>query len=275
MQRLVLSGTGAPRTGWLLLPERRAADSALLINLAGDARSALTQHPYSVAPLAFLAAGHAAVSLDLPGHGDWIDRFGTGLDGIAASLAAGVDAFAALRAHVRAAVDACLTRDLGRPGRIFISGTSRGGLAALHAMAEDDRIAAGALNAPVTHLPALREFAPHATTPLVVESSAMALVPRVMRRPVWIGINRDDPRVSTTDCRAFFAALRAARTAADTRVAEEPREVRDDQEIQDSPSVLDIYEGEGHRLPDEAYRRGADWLLEQVTQAATKGSRQA
>src|ERR1044072_6369793 len=119
MQSLILSVAGEQRICRLRLPGRRAGATALLVNLAGDAHTALTQHPYSVAPLAFLDAGHAVASIDLPNHGDLADRFGTALDPMAASLAAGVDAFASLRARLRAALDACLARHLGRSGRIF------------------------------------------------------------------------------------------------------------------------------------------------------------
>ena len=239
---LHLDVAGVARACRLRVPRRRAPDPALLVNLAGTAEEALAGHPYRLAPRDFLAAGHAVVAFDLPNHGALADRFGSGLTGMAAAVAGGVDVFAALRAHGRAAVDACVARGLGRAGRVFVAGTSRGGLAALHLLAADGRIAAAAVNAPVTHLPALREFALLGGAPLAERNSALTLTDRIGRRPVWIGINRADSRVGTAHCRRFFARLRASQGAS-------------------SASSLHVYEGETHRLPDAGFALGARWLL--------------
>ena len=242
---LPLDVGGLARMCLLLVPRNRASDTALLINVYKHAHSALTWPQVSAAPRAFLAAGHAVAAIDLPNHGALVDDFGQGLDGLAAALAAGVDGFASLRAHGRAAVDACLARGVGRPGRVYTAGASRGGLAALHLLARDHRVAAAALTCPVTHLPALREFATQAGSRLAAQNSALALVPHIGRRPVWIAINRDDTRVSTARCREFFDALQASQGAP-------------------AGSVLELFDGEDHNLPDEGYVQGARWLIAQL-----------
>lgn len=226
----------------LLVPRQRAGDAALLVNVYSDAHSALRQPQASAAARAFLAAGHAVTTIDLPNHGALVDDFGQGLAGMAAALAAGVDVFEPLRTRGRAAVDACLARGVGQPGRVYTAGASRGGLAALHLLAGDHRIAAAALTCPVTYLPALREFAAQAGAPLAEQNSALALVPRIGDRPVWMAINLDDRRVSTARCREFFDALRAAQGVP-------------------SGSALELFNGADHNLPDEAYVQGGDWLL--------------
>jgi dienelactone hydrolase len=261
LHTLPLDVGGTTHTCLLLVPRRRTSDrhrqpgtgphnpetsTALLVNIYTDARSALTQPQAAAAPQAFLGAGHAVATMDLPNHGALVDDFGQGLVGMAGALAAGVDVFASLRARGRAAVDACLARGVGRPGRVYTAGASRGGLAALHLLAGDQRVAAAALTCPVTYLPALREFAAQTGAPLAERNSARSLVPQIGGRPIWIAINRDDRRVSTERCREFFAELRAAQGVPST-------------------SVLEMCDGEDHNLPDETYARGGDWLLALAT----------
>lgn len=149
-------------------PGQAGASPALLINLASDRHTTLDVAPYRFASDLFLAAGHVAASFDLPNHGDLADEYGEGLEGIAAAMAAGHDPFMLVAEAGGAVIDACVREGLVREGRVFAYGTSRGGLSALHLTAADARVCAVAVIAPVTHLPALREFASLSGSPIAL-----------------------------------------------------------------------------------------------------------
>lgn len=222
-------------------PVAGAGQPALLLAASGRWENNLNVEPYRFISDAFLAAGHHVVSSDLPNHGALVDGYGEGLTGIAAALAAGVDLFARHVDATRAVVDECVARGLAPSGRIVVSGVSRGALFALHVMAADGRIGAGVGFAPVTFLPALREFSELGDAPLVRQSNALRLVPRLSGRPLCLIINQEDPRVGTPHCLDLCSALRAEQGTAGL--------------------TLRLTEGTTHRLPDDGFRWGAQWLL--------------
>jgi len=215
---------------------------ALLIHLGGDRRSVMGTFPHRLVPDAFVAAGHRVVSFDLPNHGDLIDRFGEGLPGMVAAIRAGEDVFARIAAIGRAVVDLALARGWASPDRLAVCGISRGALAAMHVMAADRRVRAGAFLAPVTHIPAVSEFAALADRPIIERANAVALVARLADRPIYLSIGRADERVSTARCVEFHEALRRRSTL--------------------HPPVLATWPTEGHSLPDQGYADGAAFLLE-------------
>lgn len=226
-------------------PQKPCDAPSLLLNLALDRKSTLNQQPYCLPTEMLVAAGHYAASFDLPNHGDNINEYGAKLDGMAASIAAGVDVFAMIRETAQRALTACANTGVARFNRIVVTGTSRGGLAALHVMAEIPQIAAAAVFAPVTALSFLIEFAHLADLPITRNSNAEALIPRLQNRPILISIGPDDQRVGTANCRRFHAQLASVG---------EP-----------NPPVLHIdTHAQGHRTSDSAYRRGAAFLLSQV-----------
>ena len=76
---------------------RLARDPALLLTFAAGREGSLFNAPYKYTAEAFLEAGHRALSFDFVGHGERIDRFGSGIDGLRNSLVlGGVDPFAVL-----------------------------------------------------------------------------------------------------------------------------------------------------------------------------------
>jgi dienelactone hydrolase len=231
------------RAALLRTPARLSIDPALLIILMSDRRHSITADPPESSPAdVFLAAGHRVISFDLPQHGDQVNAYGEGLQGMATAVANGVDVFAELLGTGRAVVEYCLAQNITRPGRIVIAGISRGGLCAVHLLAAIPHIVAGALFAPVTYLPALAEFRALADSPIVRRANALSLVPRLAQRPIFLTISADDPRVGTAHCRQFSEALRVAQP--------------------DSLQIaLHITVGDTHALPDDAYLRGGEWLL--------------
>jgi len=197
---------GQTRPALVRTPWRLAERPALLISLAADRRAALEGAYFRIAPDIFLAAGHRVASFDLPCHGDSPAPFGPGLEGWAKAFLQGADPLEEVRKVGSALIDLALASGWANAGEIAVAGTSRGGLAALHLMAADRRVLACAVEAPVTHLPALREFAGLGDNEVVRRSNALSLADR----PVFIGIGTGDPRVGAEHCFAFFAALTAA-----------------------------------------------------------------
>ena len=188
---------------------------ALLITLTSTRTAALDHRDMRMVPDIFLAAGHRVTSFDLPNHGERMNRYGKGLTGMAAAAADGVDVFADLQETGRALISRCIELGLARAGGIVLNGVSRGGLSALHVMAADDRVLACAIHAPVTYLPALREFKALAGNPIIQRANALALVDRLADRPVFVAIGVEDPRVGAAHALEFHARLKVlARTCA-------------------------------------------------------------
>lgn len=244
-EEVTFTAGGIARKALIRTPNRLCKRSALLINLATDRRDSLDGEWFTIVPTIFLAAGHRVAAIDLPYHGEYAEPGGEGLPGIARAIARGEDVFADFRAVGRAFADLCIVRGLVAPGRILVSGTSRGGLCALHLMADDPRIAAAAAHVPVTHLPTLAEFRELAGNPIVARSNAEALIPALADRAVFLAIGSSDPRVSAERCFEFHARLRAASRC--------------------RPPVLFRAEGQSHGgdYPAEAgYHAGAAFLLQ-------------
>lgn len=208
-QTIALATPLGMREAVVRLPGMAAARGGLLITLGGPMRQMLDQAGYRRVADVLLAAGHVVASIDLPRHGRDERADQKGLAGMAAAMAQGVDVFAELRQVAGALIDHALAQGWGAAGRVVLFGVSRGGLSALHVMAGDRRVAAASVHAPVTHLPALREFAALEGDPLVMRSSALALAPSLADRPVQVMIGRTDPRVSELRCMEFVLALHA------------------------------------------------------------------
>lgn len=202
-----------PRRVLVRNPGLRCQHPALLITLTSTTADALDHKDFRMVPDIFLAAGHRVASFDLPNHGERTNRYGEGLRGMAAAAADGVDVFADIEETGRAVIDACIERGWARAGGVVLSGVSRGGLAALHLMAADERVLACAVHCPVTYLPALREFKDLAENAVVQRGNASGLVDRLADRPVFIAIGQEDPRVGAEHAFEFHARLRAASVA--------------------------------------------------------------
>lgn len=207
---IVLDVQGVKRHVLFARPRRAVKRSSLAICLGGHRSKAFTDsNEHDIVTRTLLGAGHTVASFDLPNHGEQINAFGKNLDGMAAAAAAGHDVFADIQHTGRAVIDWAIAEGLTRPGEVLLQGTSRGGLAALHIMAADDRVLACAIDAPVTHLPTLREFAALADNPIIQRSNAAALIDRLAGRPIFMSMGESDPRVSAEHAFAFMAHLSA------------------------------------------------------------------
>jgi len=210
-REIVFAVEGATHKALIRTPPRPAQRPALLIALGGTRRDALDHEDHRRIPDIFTAGGHHVASFDLPNHGDCVNAFGEDLAGMAAAMAAGHDVFAQASRIGRAFIDTALREDIGSSG-VVLFGTSRGALAALHIMNEDLRVTACALNAPLTYIPAPREFAHLADSDVVRRSNAMALVPRLADRHIFMDVGMSDPRIGAGHCFEFYAALCAVST---------------------------------------------------------------
>ena len=244
--------SGQPLACLLAEPDELSDRPALLLNFAADSTATLKKAPYNITPRMFLDAGHRAASFDLPCHGDReVSGQPRGIPGFCAEWRRGVDVFAGFVNEGRAVIDALIERNLSEPGRIFVSGTSRGGYCALRLMAADDRIRAAAAFSPVTDWPVLNEFAEVKEEPEIAELALSRFAGALTGRAVWIAIGNCDARVGTDACLRFAEAVLRAE-------AEEGRS--------SSRFVLHVVPERNHQLSENWRRRGGEYLLDQASE---------
>lgn len=224
-------------------PEKLADNPALMINLGSTVQIMLDSDPYSFVSNPFTEAGHYTVTYNLPYHGELLeDRSCVQLSAMARAHSEGKRAFG-LMADVAAAVfDLAIERGYVNADRIFAAGVSRGALSAMHVAAADKRVQACAGVAPVTHLPALREWGGMEDVNMVKRESAMSLLDALVDRPLYMVINDVDERVDAEQCKAFAQAVNAA----------------------GGNATLKILDAEGHGCDPMEYRYTGEWLLAQV-----------
>jgi dienelactone hydrolase len=224
----------------------KSSAPALLLSFSSTRQSALMEHPYDLPAKTFLAAGHFVLSFDLSHHGERVDKYGEGIEGMCRAFMAGYDPFARFVADGMAAIDACLQRGIGVDGRICVCGVSRAGYCALRLAAADPRIKAVAGLAPVTDWRVLREWAEVRHKPEVAALALEGYAPRLGDKGIALLIGNQDDRVGTANCirlalRLFEAEARAG--------------------LQSPGSELHVVDAPGHALPDKWREAGARYLL--------------
>ncbi len=231
-------------------PKELSDRPVLLLNFAADHTASLKSEPYSITPRMFLAAGHRALSFNLPCHGDReVPDQPRGIAGFCAEWRRGIDVFAGFVDEGRAVIDTLIERKLAEPGRIFVSGTSRGGYCALRLMAADERIAAAAAFSPVTDWRLLKEFAEIRDAPEIADLALTRFAGSVARRAVWLAIGNSDARVGTDACLRFAEAVLRAES---------------EKGISSSRFVLHVVPEKDHQISDVWRRRGGEYLLDQI-----------
>ncbi len=232
-------------------PASLATDPALLLTFAADRVTSSSVRPYCSPAEHFLAQGHRVISFDLPAHGDRVGIHGSDITGLRNALVAGEDPFMALVEDGKGVIGECIRRGWARPGRIAVSGSSRGGYMALRMLAADDRIAAGAGFAPVTDWSLLREFSADREREDVRALGLARFVQGMIGKHVYLAIGSEDERVGTESCRQFHAVL-----------------VKVNEETMHDASLAELLltEDKGHSVNDGAYEQGRELLLKWVTQ---------
>lgn len=187
-----------------------ATDPLVLLNLSADRKSAMVDGKYGGIVKPFIDQGHRVVSFDLPSHGDRVDEHGSGIAGMAASVAAGKKPFDVLVEDAKLVVDELIKRGLAKPGRIVVCGVSRAGYCAFRIAAADDRIAAAAGLAPVTDWAALREFAAIKDKPEVKELALTNYGEQLAGKRLYAAIGNADSRVGSDACTRFILSINEA-----------------------------------------------------------------
>ena len=243
---------GQPLTCLLAEPNELSDRPALLLNFAADKSATLNTEPYNITPRMFLDAGHRTASFDLPCHGDReVPGEPRGIAGFCVEWRRGIDVFAGFVDEGRAVIDALIERQFAEPGRIFVSGTSRGGYCALRLMAADERIGAVAAFAPVTDWRILNEFAGVKDAPEVAELALTRFAGTLAGRAVWTAIGNSDARVGTDACLRFAEAVVRAEA---------------EQGCSSSRFVLHVVPERAHQLSEDWRRRGGQYLLDQASE---------
>ncbi|OQB75066.1 MAG: Prolyl oligopeptidase family protein [candidate division TA06 bacterium ADurb.Bin131] len=191
-------------------PENLIERPILLITIGADCNSALNLPNHNIIPDLFLSAGHRVASFDLPGHGTLIDEFGEGMNNWVNAINAGINVFDEIKKIGIQVIDTIIKEKLAWQNMVMISGTSRGGFAALHIMASDKRVQAAAVNAPVTNIGIVSEFTQISQHPLIKAANTENLISCLANRFIFIAIGETDPRVDAKSCFEFYAKLDAA-----------------------------------------------------------------
>lgn len=172
-----------------------------------------------------------------------------GLNGWAHHLKAGHNFMAPYVRQCSTVLDHLLEQGYADPGRIAVSGTSRGAFCAFHFAAIEPRIQVVTAISPVVNPRALkecREVTEDQAKPVNIDSYVRQLVGRT----VWLTIGNDDQRVATND-----TILLAQKLIAATR------------EIQPGPSRIPVHltigPSLGHRAIDDVYALEGRFLLQQ------------
>jgi len=196
-----------------------------------------TQHSWSVA------------SFDIPGHGanlhatETYGDVGSGMGNWVTRTAAGENIAETFKAQLSDLVAWLINEGHSAAGRIAVSGISRGGFLALHALAVTEVAAAVGLM-PVTDLASLDEFAGHTNNWIVKHTRIGACFNS--QKPAYIEIGNQDVRVGSWD---------AARNVAEI-LARLP--MVNDVALTIAPDTA------GHVVPAGAVSKAATWLSSKV-----------
>jgi dienelactone hydrolase len=232
-----------------LLGEKPAAPAPTLFVFAGGSAETLSNPDYNKAGRILSQSGYLCVSVDLPCHGE-DQRLGEsgGIDGWRKRVEKGDPLLKDFLARSSVVLDHLVKEGYTDPRRVAVCGTSRGGFAALHFAAAEPRVRCVAAFAPVTTLPALREFKgleKHAGTQAL---AVIHLTDKLAGRAVWLCIGNSDLRVNTDDAIAFTRALVKASSTKKTPV----------------PVELHVMPTVGHSIHDSAHDEVAAWVLKQT-----------
>lgn len=149
--------------------------------------------------------GYLSISLDLPCHGADVrpGENASDLRGWKTRIEQGENIAAVFARKVSQVLDFLIAEKYTDPTQVAVVGTSRGGFIALHCAAAEPRFKQVIAFAPVTHLPALVEFAGAEKNEAVLALTPIHVADKLVGRPMWIIIGNQDLRVSTDDCLAL------------------------------------------------------------------------
>ena len=219
-----------------------------LFVLALDAERTLADPLYRRCGNQLANQSFLCVSVDLPCHGQ--ERRPDEPEGLAGWRKRVDDAenpMTELTSRLSKVLSFLIEQKMSDPERIATCGTSRGGFAALHFAAADERVKAVAAYSPVTELVALREFQDLAKNTAIEELNLQHHSKRLAKCPIWIMIGDRDQRVGTDQAIQFARALSISAAA------------------QNLPSAAELHvcPSNGHHTPAGAEEQSAAWILRQ------------
>jgi len=188
-------------------------------------------------------------SLTLPGHEADLPP-DNAMNVWAEDIAKGNETLSSFFDSAIQAVDFAIRERFVDPEKMGIGGLSRGGFAAAHVAARDERFKFLLGFAPLTQLSLLKEFSSLRDHPLVANLGLERLAPALAKRNTRLYIGNRDMRVGTRSCFDFAMAL--------TEAAHEQKIRSPHVECIISPSIGK----EGHGTPPEIFRQGAAWMAE-------------
>jgi dienelactone hydrolase len=228
-----------------VLGQKPPRPAPTLFVFATDHATALQSADYNQVGRELSRHGVLSVSVDLPCHGaDRREGEPEGLAGWRARIDAGQDPIGEFCRDAGAALDQLIEMGYSDSRRIMACGTSRGGFAALHFAAGEERVGSVAAFAPVTDLLILREFDKSPADGPAARLSVVRHAAKLGSRPVWIVIGNHDERVGTDSAVGLARALTA-------------HAVR-----QGKPSLVELHvlPAEGHRTPKQGHAAAAAWF---------------
>lgn len=204
--RILKTATGIP---FAVLGDKPPAPAPTLFVFASEMRATLTNEDGGKLGHILSRKGFVCVSLDLPCHGADV-RSGenpSDLRGWRTRLEQGENFVAAFTAKVSEVLDYLIAEKYTDLSSVGVAGTSRGGFIALHSAVAEPRVKYVVGFAPVTHLPALAEFAGTETSEQVRALSVRRFADKLVGRPIWMVIGNNDVRVGTEHCVALLQEL--------------------------------------------------------------------
>lgn len=192
-------------TRFAILGEKPAAPAPTLFVFGADMRNSLIQEDGNRIGRLLTPEGYLCVSLDLPCHGfDKREGEASGdLGGWKNRIVKGENIVTPFTEQFTKVLDYLIAEKYTDASEVAVAGTSRGGFFAFHSGAADPRVKQVIAFAPVTHLPALAEFAGAEKNELALSLNPIHVANKLVGKPLWIVIGNQDLRVSTDDCLAL------------------------------------------------------------------------
>jgi dienelactone hydrolase len=237
--------TTAEGVRFALWPKRPAKPAPLLFILSGDQSETLSSKYFRQAGQHLAEDGVVCVSVDLPSHGRDARPDEKGLTGWRKRCDKGQNFVAEVSGRLTAVLDHLIQEGIADPGRIAVSGTSRGGFIATHFAMADARVQHVLTFAPLADLARITEFKGAEDLPLVQNLALEKNAASLAGKSLWLVIGDRDDRVSTDSVVRFARAVTQTTLAAGT------------------PASVDLHviaEPRGHTVPAGYAELGAAWL---------------
>lgn len=199
---LLKTDTGVP---FAILGEKPAAPAPTLFVFGADMRNSLIMEDVNKLGRLLIPHGYLCVSLDIPCHGT-DTRAGEKSGDLTAwktRIVNGENIAKQFCGQASKVLDYLIAEKFTDSAQVAVSGTSRGGFCAFHFAAAEPRVKQVIAFAPVTHLPALAEFAGAETNADVLALTPIHVADKLVGKPLWIIIGNQDLRVSTDDSLAL------------------------------------------------------------------------